>query len=196
MKKFFYVIHWFVSIMLIIAPIYANSAIAEWQIIPAQSHLTFTATQNGAPVTGQFKTFTGNIGFDLNNLKNSKATITIDIGSISTAYSDLTSTLITTDWFNVKAFPKAEFKSSDFKKISDNNYKANGTLTIRDKTTPIVLTFTAVQPTNDMMTVEGKISLSRSIYGVGQGEWASTNEIKDEVNVNFKLIAKKITNKG
>ncbi len=37
---------------------------ASWQIIPDKSLITFTATQNGSPVTGTFKKFNGTIDFD------------------------------------------------------------------------------------------------------------------------------------
>ncbi|WP_232220655.1 hypothetical protein [Legionella tunisiensis] len=46
---------WFVSIMLALIPLVASAAIPEWEIIPSESSLSFTATQNGAPVKGQFK---------------------------------------------------------------------------------------------------------------------------------------------
>lgn len=168
---------------------YAN--VPQWQILPEQSSLSFTATQNGAPVTGQFKQFTGIVYFDPNDLKNSKASIIVNMTSVNTTYADLTNTLLNSEWFNAKLFPKAEFKSSGFIKIGVNTYQANGSLTIRDKTQPVVLHFTAEENPASYMKVEGNALLKRSDFGVGQGEWASTKEILDEVKVNFKLAAKR-----
>jgi polyisoprenoid-binding protein YceI len=182
---------WLISGLLASLPVFANSTVPAWQITPTDSKLSFTATQNGAPVTGVFKTFTGAISFDLNDLKDSKADIIIDISSITASYADLTATLITPDWFNAKIFPKAEFKTTEFSKTGDKTYQAMGTLTIRDKTAPVILTFTAVESPKDTMVVEGSTLLKRTTFGVGQGEWASTTEVKDDVTVNFKLIAKK-----
>lgn len=181
---------WLASILLILAPVFTHAAVPEWQIIPDQSNISFIATQNEAPVTGQFKTYTGTISFDLTDLKDSKAEIVIDTGSISASYADLTTTLMTPDWFNTKMFPKAEFKSTTFSKTGDKTYQAEGTLTIRDKTAPVTLTFTANETSKDRMVVEGSTQLKRSTFGVGQGEWASTKEVKDDVTVNFKLVAK------
>ena len=79
---------WLASMLLTLVPVFSSAAVPEWQIIPAQSNLSFTATQNGAPVTGQFKTYTGAISFDPTDLKDSKADITIDISSISASYAD------------------------------------------------------------------------------------------------------------
>ncbi len=185
---------WLVSVLLAFMPIFTSAAVPEWQIIPAKSSLLFTATQNGAPVSGQFKTYTGAISFDPNDLKNNKADIVIDISSLTASYADLTATLMTPDWFNTKVFPKAEFKSTEFSKVGDKTYQATGTLTLRAKTAPVTLTFTAVETSKDMILVEGSTMLKRSTFGIGQGEWSSTKEIKDDVNVIFKLIAKlKIT---
>ncbi len=47
------------------------AAAPVWQIIPEQSTLTFSATQNGAPVNGTFQRFNGDIRFDPAELKSS-----------------------------------------------------------------------------------------------------------------------------
>lgn len=160
----------------------------EWQILPAKSTLTFTATQNGAPVTGQFTSFTGKILVDPANYQASHIQIVVDMNSLSVSYADLKSTLVTADWFNVNLFPTAEFNATQFNKLSNKTYEAKGTLTIRDKTAPVTLTFTA-EEINGQALVLGSTLLKRSVFGVGQGEWASTDEIKDDVQVNFKVEA-------
>ncbi|KGP62673.1 hypothetical protein EP47_02465 [Legionella norrlandica] len=168
--------------------IYANN-LQEWEIIPSQSELTFTGTQNGAPVTGRFKKFTGQIFADSANYKASSIHIIIDMNSISTPFQDIATTLASSDWFDVKVFPKAEFKASQFNKVDDKTYEAQGTLTIRDKTSPVTLKFKVDQTSKDQAVVEGSTIVNRSVFGVGQGEWASTDEIQDEVTVRFKVTA-------
>lgn len=182
-----------VFLLFILVPILGRAAAPEWQIDPSQSILAFTATQNGAPVTGQFKTFTGEIFVDPANYKTSSVHIVIDMNSIATDYADVKTTLLTSDWFNVKMFPKAEFKSTDFNKTGDNSYQAIGNLTIRDKTVAVTLTFTTEQPSPDTGIVTGNTVLKRDAFGVGQGEWSSTDQVKDEVKVNFKITAKRKT---
>ncbi|KTD36140.1 putative YceI-like family protein [Legionella nautarum] len=180
-----------VCLLFILVPLLGRAAPPEWQIEPNQSSLSFTATQNGAPVTGQFKTFTGEIFVDPANYKASSVHIVIDMNSISTDYADVKNTLLTADWFDVKMFPKAEFKSTDFNKTGDNSYQAIGNLTIRDKTVPVTLTFTTEQPSADTGVVIGNTILKREAFGVGQGEWSSTDQIKDDVKVDFKITAKR-----
>lgn len=167
----------------------AHTAVSQWKIIPAESQLTFTATQNGAPVSGEFKTFTGEIFVDPQNYKSSHIDISVDINSVSASYAELKSTLVTPDWFNAKMFPKAEFKSAQFEKTGDNTYLAHGSLTIRDHTVPVTLAFKTAQPSPDKGIVVGSVVIKRTQFGVGQGDWSSTNEIKDDVIVNFKVSA-------
>ena len=182
---------WIVTSVLIVMPLLADASVPSWQIEPAESQLTFTATQNGAPVSGEFKSFTGTILVDPNDLKNSSIDIIVDINSISASYAELKATLVTPDWFNVKLFPKAEFKSTEIVKTGEKAYQAKGTLTIRDKTVPVVLTFTGEQPNPNKGIVAGSTQIKRTMFGVGQGDWAGTNEIKDDVTVNFKIVATK-----
>jgi polyisoprenoid-binding protein YceI len=162
----------------------------SWQIVPNESELTFTGTQNGAPVSGNFKQFSGTIMFDPNDLKNSSINIVVDINSVITSYAELKDTLLTSDWFDAKSFPKAEFKSAEIDKVNDKEFAAKGTLTIRDKSQPVVLTFTESE-SGSKATASGSTSFKRTIFGVGQGEWAGTGQVKDDVTINFKVVATK-----
>lgn len=180
-----------VSGFLLLTPLLTEAAVPQWQIVPNESQLTFTATQNGAPVTGQFKTFTGDIRVDPNDLKNSSIDIIVDINSISASYSELKDTLMNPEWFNIKMFPKAEFKSNQIEKTGDKSYQAKGTLTIRDKSEPVTLTFTSEQLDANKGMVVGTTTVKRTQFGVGQGEWSSTKEIKDDVIINFKVVGVK-----
>jgi len=179
-----------------LAPLLFCAAFADtqppvWKIVPERSKLTFIATQNGAPVKGEFKKFTGEIHFDLNQLKDSSVKIVVDMGSLSSSYEDLTTTLKTPDWFDMKMFPQAIFTAAQFVKTGDNQYDANGTLTIRDKSQPVTLHFTATQSSASNAMVSGYTTVKRTVFGVGQGEWSSVNEIKDDVRVDFVVSAVK-----
>lgn len=173
--------------LLLATAIYA--AAPTWQIDAKDSSINFTATQNGAPVTGQFKNFSGTINFDPNQLSTSQVQIKVDMASVSAAYAQIATTLKTADFFDVQKYTQAIFKASDFTKTGSNTYQAKGTLTLRDKTLPVVLNFTMDTYTANKAVATGSASLSRTQFGVGQGSWASTDQIKDPVQVNFNLTA-------
>lgn len=180
---------WMLTIFLLLAPVIAKASVPEWKIIPSESSITFTGIQNDAPASGKFKKFSGEIRLDPNQLNASKVRIVIDMNSVSTSFSDFTSTLITSDWFNVTLFPQAVFESTHFTKLGENKYQANGTLTIRDKTIPVTLTFVAEELSKTKGRVKGSTTLKRTVFGVGQGEWADTEAVKDDVQVNFTITA-------
>jgi len=184
-------VKWIASLVIICAPIMSLASIPTWQIIPTNSSLTFTATQNGAPVTGTFKTFSGEINFDPNQLSASKVKIIIDVASVSDAYNQLADTLKTSDWFNVKTFPQAIFQSTEFSKTKDGSYESKGTLAIRDKTLPVMLTFTLEEYSQTHARIKGSTMIKRTAFGVGQGEWADTKAVKDDVQINFTIVAVK-----
>ncbi len=176
---------------IIVSSLQCYAAVPKWQIVPDKSSITFTATQNNAPVTGEFKSFSGEINFDAEQLSNSNVTIVIDTASIKTSYADIAKTLISQEWFDAKTFPKATFKATSFSKTGENNFQANGTLTIRDKSSPVTLKF-ELQPVSKSTSVaKGETTIQRSTFGIGRGEWASTDNVKDEVKINVTLTATK-----
>jgi polyisoprenoid-binding protein YceI len=163
----------------------------SWQIIPEESSLSFTGTQNNAPVTGTFKSFSGEISADPDHLDASHVKIIVDMNSVTTSFKDIEDALRTSDWFNVASFPQAIFESSQFTKANGNTLQAKGTLSLKGKKLPLVLSFTYEKISDNKTKVTGNAQLIRADFGVGQGEWSSTEEIKNEVQVNFVITATK-----
>lgn len=183
MIKYFFVLFLFHNV-------YAD-ALPEWTIVPNESSISFTATQNNAPVTGTFKEFTATIAADPAHYQDSKVDVVVNVNSLNTSYAEITTILLGPDWFNGKDFPKAEFKSTKITKKDDKNYEAVGTLSIKNKSAPVTLTFTAVESPKDHLVVEGHTTVKRLDFNIGQGDWSSTSEIKDEVTINFKAVAER-----
>lgn len=177
---------------LIFLPWVAFAEVAKWEIVPSESTLRFTATQNNAPVSGTFKKLHGNIEFSPEDLKNSKVDIIVDMDSVNASYQELVSTLKMSDWLDVSKFKEASFKSNELTKVKENTYQAKGDLQIRDKKHPLTVEFTVANPAKDKSKVTGEATIKRTTFGVGQGDWASTDEIKDDVKINFDLSLKRI----
>lgn len=182
----------FFLVLTLFLPMMAHAvSLPQWNIVSKDSSIIFTATQNGSPVAGQFKNFTGDINFDPALLDSSNIQITVDMTSLSTSYKEVATTLKTSEWFNTKLFPKAIFKANQFTKTGNNTYEANGTLTIRDQTVPITLQFTLDEYTPTKAHATGSTVLKRTAFSIGSGEWAKTDEVKDDVKVDFTLSAVK-----
>ena len=182
----------FQKIMLILFVLCFSSfinAAPAWKIDQDKSSISFSAIQNDSPITGQFKTFTSEIHFDPSELNTSYVKMTISTGSVSTSYKEVEDTLKTADWFNIKIFPNAVFTANKFVKTADKSFKAVGTLTLRNKTLPIILSFILEDYTKTNARVKGTTLLKRTAFGVGQGEWSKTDNVHDDVQVSFTIVA-------
>ena len=178
------------GLTLLLLPI-VTFAVPSWKIVPASSSITFTAIQNDAPVTGEFQTFTGEIQGEPTDLKDSHVKIVVDISSIKTSYNDVAITLKTADWFDSAHFPQAVFTADKFTQTGKNTYTATGTLMMRGKTGPVILSFLLKDYSDTSFDITGTTMLKRTVFGVGQGDWSKTDSIKDDVLVKFTLKATK-----
>lgn len=178
-------------VTLLFLPLISTAATPAWEIVPDKSSLTFIATQNNAPVNGKFKVFSGDINFDPNQLNTSNATVYVDMNSVESTYEQMVQYLKTSEWFDVKDFPEATFKTTSFTKTGNDTYQVNGIMTIRGKSKPVTFSVKLGKYSATTAEATGVATIKRSDFDIGQGEWASTDQIKDEVTVNFALSAAK-----
>ncbi len=174
-------------IMMLLMPMISQAALPSWIIIPNESSISFTATQNNAPVSGKFKEFTAVIHGDSQQVGSSNVQIKIILNSVSTTYSLVADTLKTADWLNVKQYPEAVFESKNITMTALNHYQSTGMLTLRGKTLPVVANFTAENIFPHKMMIKGTVVIKRTVFGVGQGDFSKTDEVKDDVTVSFVL---------
>lgn len=156
------------------------------------SSLTFTATQNSAPVKGEFKRFHSTIRFAPEKLNESRIAVEVELASLAMADQDMESTLKAPDWFAMEAFPKAVFVSNTIKRIpGGTDYTAEGTLTLKGKKLPLTLYFVVDKLTDRYAHATGHAEILRNSYAVGGGEWAATDALKNEVRVDFVISAER-----
>lgn len=165
----------------------------EWQIIPAQSRLTITASMSGTPFEGEFKDFDGTIFFNPQDMSLSRVSIVINIASLGTGSLERDQNIGNTEWFDVVNFPSAIFESVEFAQGEGNNYVAIGNLTIKGVTLPMTLPFkldiTQNKKGNATAKMSGTASINRLDYGVGQGQWENTDTIADAVTIGVSVTA-------
>ena len=95
----------------------------------------------GKDAEGVFKTMTGDISFDENDLSNSKFSTSVDVSSINTGNGMKNKHAKSDKWFDVKKHPSINFISSKFSK-SKNGYQVEGTIEIHGIKKQIVIPFT------------------------------------------------------
>lgn len=168
----------------------ALTAHAQQKLVPAQSSLGFAIKQMGVPVEGSFRKFDAQVAFDPAKLATSRIAFTVDMNSATLGTKEIDAEMPKPVWFNVPKFPQATFQSGAIKALGGGKFEVAGQLSIkgsnRDVTVPVTLTQTGTAP-NLTTTASGAFSLPRLAFKIGEGEWADTSMVADEVQVKFKL---------
>lgn len=168
----------------------APAAFAQQKLVPAQSSLGFVIKQMGVPVEGQFKAFDAQVAFDPAKLATSRIAFTVDMGSATMGAKEVDVEMPKPVWLSALKFPQASFQSSAIKALGGGKFEVQGKLSIkgnaRDVTVPVTLAQTGAAP-NLATTATGAFTIPRLAFKVGEGEWADTSMVADEVQVKFKL---------
>jgi polyisoprenoid-binding protein YceI len=97
------------------------------------------------------------------------------------------------DMFSVKQFAQAKFTATQITKTA-TGFDAGGKLTIRNVTKDQHIPFTlriANEQGKSVAYLAGRTTIHRLDFGVGQGEWKSTEWVGNDVTVSYsvRLIA-------
>lgn len=168
------------------AALFATAAMAQQALVPAQSSIHFTAKQLGVSMNGHFKQFDAQVQFDTAKPETSKIHFTVDTGSATMGSKETDSNLLSADWFNIAKFPKATFDSSAVKALGGGKYQVDGTLTIKGNTEKVSVPVQLTQSGANTVAT-GTLPLKRLSFKIGDGDWADTSMVADEVTVQFKL---------
>jgi len=166
----------------------AAPGVAEYGADPQQSRLEFTGVQAGAEFKGTFHKFTAAVQFAPDALASSHFDVQIDLNSVDSQDKDRDTTIRGADIFDVAHSPTAHYVTRSFTKTA-TGYTAVGALTLRGVTKDVPVNF-VFTPTAAGAKLEGSAKLKRLDFGVGQGDWKSTEWVADAVKISFSLVLK------
>jgi len=158
-----------------------------WKVAPGSS-LNFQTSWSGQAVEGRFNSWTADILFSPDALAASKVTVTIDMTSAKTGDDQRDASLPAAEWFDATVHPKAVFSATKFEKLSADRFVAHGTLDLRGNKKPVDLAF-KLRIVGDKAQMSGQTSLDRTLFGVGQDEFAATDQVPATVTVRVELNA-------
>lgn len=157
---------------------------AEYTAQPG-STLGFSATYQGEAFEGRFADFTPAIRFDPADLAGSRFEVRIELASASTDNDERDELLLGEGFFDSGTVAQAVYLAESFRALGGGRYVAEGVLTLRGICRPVPLTFTWTAGAGPVL--EGEAKLSRLAFRVGEGEWADTELLPDEVTVRTRL---------
>ncbi len=172
--------------LLMFLALFACSAAAQ-SVDYAKSEIVFAGKQMNVPTQGRFKKYDAHIVFDPKKPEAAKIDVEIDLNSIDTGGVETDTEVKKPSWLNVTTFPSAKFVANQVKQVSPGHYEAAGRLTIKGITQDVRIPFTA-RPGANATTFEGAFTLLRLQFKVGDGVWADTETVANEVQIRFRLI--------
>jgi polyisoprenoid-binding protein YceI len=169
MKKTFFAI----AALFVLSGLFAFTLQTNWKV--ANGYNISFATSG---VSGIFKTFTGTIIFDEQNIATSKFDITIDINSINTGNGMQNKHAKGAEWFDAAKYPSIKFTSKKIVKAGAG-YTASGTLQLHGIAKEVNLPFT-FKKTGNGGIFEGSFNISRNDFKIGEpggevGEFLKVN---------------------
>lgn len=168
-------------------------AAREWKMVEKESSITFKCKQMGKDFDGEILGFSPVIHFDDAQLDQSKVSVDIDLTTIDAHDTDRNKSLFGADWLDIAQFPQARFETQKITKKNDGSYVAEATLTLHGTVQQIELPFTLSIDTKDSgkdkAVMNGKVTLDRSKFALGTGDWADPSVIANEIVVEVKVTA-------
>lgn len=155
---------------------------------PEKSSIRFVSKQMNVPVEGRFKKFTASIAFDAKKPETTKAEFEVELGSIDLGSAEAETEVKRKLWFNLDAFPKAKFMVASVKPLGGDKFEVTGPLTIKGVEAKVVSAATVKTDAAGVTTAEGKFPIKRLQYKIGEGQWADTETVADEIEVRYKLV--------
>jgi polyisoprenoid-binding protein YceI len=146
-------------------------------------------------VRGGFSGVKGTVSYDPDDLKASGIQAEIDVSTINTSDEKRDAHLKSADFFDVEQYPTMTFVSDLIEKLSEEELRVSGKLTLHGMTKPIVLTVDEISAEgkdpwgNTRTGVSAKGKLNRKDFGL---TWSAPLEtggvlVGDDVKIEFDL---------
>ena len=161
---------------------------ANWVIDPEGSEVVFSYTYSGTPYSGKFVNIDATFEIDPTSPADCQIDVTIPIEDMAIDDEETKSYLLDIELFDVGRFPTATFTADSCEMESMNEFVADGQLTIRDQTHPLRFPFT-LNIEGDRFNLTSEVTIQRLDYGVGQGYFANTSAIPNEIDVAVDVYA-------
>ena len=156
----------------------------------AKSQISFGFRQENVPGEGTFRRFTAQVSFDPARPEATRANIEVDATSVDLGEAAWNSDMQGASWFDARQFPKATFVATGAKAVAGGRFEAPGKFTLKGVTRDVVATFTAKADSGGTL-LEGTVALKRTDFRIGEGVWADTTVVANEVAVRFRIYLKK-----
>ena len=164
---------------------------ADWEVIKANSRVGFTAKWENIPFDGRFHRYETIIHFDPSSPGAGQFAATIFTASADTQDKERDEALRFPEWFNPASYPVAKFTSTSIRPLGAEKFEVTGKLTIKNITRTVSIPFTWHQDQGGARFL-GDITLDRTAFKIGEGDWAEDQSIHFDVLVQIDLQLRRL----
>jgi polyisoprenoid-binding protein YceI len=177
----------FKKIVFVLALSALSYAYAATLLDAKKSTVTITAKQMNVPMSAKFNKVSGTVDYNPAAPDATKASVDIDIASFDLGDAEYNKEVLKKDWFNAPQFPKASFVSTSIKSAANGAMTAAGNLTIKGKTQAVTFPV-KIGKDGTATTFDGSLPIHRLAFSIGEGDWADTSMVADEVVIKFHVV--------
>lgn len=149
------------------------------------SSLAFAGKYQDEVFTGRFPAFTSTLSFDPADLAAARLDVTIQLLGATTANADYDEQMLGDAFLAIAKFPQARYTATIFRSLGNQQYAADGILSLHGIQKPVTLTFTWTPGASPLLV--GNATVRRLDFGVGAGDWADTSLIPNDIAVRTRL---------
>ena len=136
-------------------------------------------------------TFTSTVGFveiDVDQKKNNKAIISVDIGSIDMNYKKYKDLLLSNIFFDERQFPKVVIDTKKFSYQNEEELEINVELIIKGQSQMTPLTITVKHLAEELIHIQSELVFSRTDFNIGIDKWSNTTILRDKTKIKTNLF--------
>jgi polyisoprenoid-binding protein YceI len=166
----------------------ASGGASAQGVLIDRSEIRFQSKQMGAAVEGKFRKWKANVDFRPKEPAKSRAEFEIELGSIDLASEETEAEVRKTDWFDTAKFPVARFASSAVKDLGGDRFEIAGRLSIKGTTRDVIIPVVLKKDAGGNSVAQGQFTLNRLDFKVGEGLWADTATVANEVAIRVRMV--------
>jgi len=166
----------------------ASGGASAHGVLIERSEIRFAGKQTRGALEGKFRKWRANVDFRPKELAKSKADFEIELDSIDLASEETEAEVRRPAWFDTAKFPVARFTSSAMKDLGGDRYEIAGRLSMKGVTREVVIPIALRKDAAGNSVAEGQFAFNRLDFRIGDGVWADTGTVANEVGVRIRMV--------
>lgn len=155
-----------------------------------QSRIVFGYSQMGVGMEGGFSNLEAkSFSFDTEQPEAAQVSIEIPLSGVDAGYEEANAELVKGEWLDSAKHPLASFTSTKVEPLGDNRFQVTGVLSIKGREKEISTPF-EFKEDGGAGIFEGSFTMQRADFGIGEGQWADSSIVANDIQIKFHFVAK------